>query len=88
MATEAEKLAELERLKLLRTSVFEAITAVAAGAQSYTLDTGQTRRTVTKANVTELQKLYAWLSDLIAKLEGELGLGTGVGKQIYVIPGF
>src|SRR3954469_25728387 len=34
-----------------------AITALAGGAQSYSLDTGQTRQVVTKANLTEMRNM-------------------------------
>ena len=44
----------------------EAILALASGAQSYTLDTGQTRQTVTKANLTELRRM---LTELEQRLE-------------------
>ncbi len=32
-----------------------ALTTIVGGAQSYTLDTGQTRQTVTKANLSEIR---------------------------------
>jgi hypothetical protein len=86
--TDAEKQAELAALKQDYASVRLAIRAVLGGAASYTLDTGQSKQTVTRANITELQKLMAWLRDEIERLERELGLGPGAGKQIYVRPGF
>jgi hypothetical protein len=39
----------------------EAIGAVVGGAQSYSLDTGQTRQSVTKANLAEIQRALAEL---------------------------
>lgn len=42
------------------------------GAQSYTLDTGQTRQTVTKLNLTELRKTLDGLYNQYATLEARL----------------
>lgn len=52
-----------------------AVTAIATGgAQSYTLDTGQSRQTVTKLDLLDLQKtlaaLYNQLSTLCARMNG------------------
>lgn len=53
----------------------EAILALASGAQSYTLDTGQTRVVKTQANLSELRKtlaeLEARLEALDRRLEGQ-----------------
>lgn len=49
-----------------------AITAVAGGAQSYSLDTGQTRQVVTKANITEIRNVIAQLESDIATLQMRL----------------
>jgi len=52
-----------------------AAASLASGAiESYTLDTGQTRQTVTKINVASLQRtinsLYNQLATICARLEG------------------
>lgn len=51
-----------------------AFLAFANSAQSYTLDTGQNRQTVTRANLTEMRRnvtaLYSTLSDLCARRDG------------------
>ena len=51
-----------------------AIATIAGGAQSYTLDTGQTRQTVTKANLAELRttlrELESRRSELRLRLTG------------------
>lgn len=63
----------------------DALLAFATGAvQSYTLDTGQTRQTVTKANVTEMQRMVDRLMNQRAVLRAQLGCGG----QTYVVPGF
>jgi len=61
-----------------------AILALATNAiQSYTLETGQTRQVVTKANLTELRNVRSALLNEVASLEARLcGAGT------HVIPGF
>lgn len=51
-----------------------AATALAGGVQSYTLDTGQTRQTVTKLDLDAIQKtidsLYNRLATLCARKSG------------------
>lgn len=49
-----------------------AIDALMTGAQSYTLDTGQTRQVVTKANLTELRNSLAYYENRLATLEQRL----------------
>lgn len=56
----------------------EAITALATGSVlSYTLDTGQTRQTVTKFNITEMNRNYERLLSLHATICARV-YGTGV----------
>jgi hypothetical protein len=55
------------------------------GAQSYTLNTGQTSQQVTRAN---LPALRAWRSDLDAQLFELLGLLNGSMRSAYFRPGF
>jgi len=58
-----------------------ALDEFASGAQSYTIDTGQTRQTVSKANITELRKhldaLYNRRATLKARLDGAASIGRG-----------
>ncbi len=55
----------------------DAATALAAGVQSYTLDTGQSRQTVTKLDISALQKTIDSLYNRCATLEARLnGSGT------------
>lgn len=59
-----------------------AMTALAGGAQSYSLDTGQTRQVVTKANLTEMRNAIAQLESDISTLQQRL---YGCGR-LYVRP--
>jgi len=61
-----------------------ALTTLAGGAQSYSLDTGQTRQTVTRANLTEIRNMIAQLESDIATLQMRLN-GSG---RFYVRPGW
>ena len=61
-----------------------AMTALAGGAQSYSLDTGQTRQVVTKANLTEMRNAIAQLESDISTLQQRL---YGCGR-LYVRPGW
>jgi hypothetical protein len=55
----------------------DAALALAAGVQSYTLDTGQTRQTVTKLDLNAIQKTIDMLYNRCATLEARLnGSGT------------
>jgi pyridoxine 5'-phosphate synthase PdxJ len=61
-----------------------ALIALASGAQSYTLDTGQTRQVVQKADVASLRLNLQALYNLLQWQETQL-CGTGA---VRVIPGF
>lgn len=61
-----------------------AITALAGGAQSYSLDTGQTRQVVTKANLTEMRNVMRILETDISTLNQRL-CGSG---RFQVRPGW
>jgi hypothetical protein len=61
-----------------------AITALAGGAQSYSLDTGQTRQVVTKANLTEMRNMSRILESDISTLQQRL-CGSG---RFQVRPGW
>lgn len=56
-------------LKAELTAVNAAILAILSGAQTYTLDTGQTRQTVTKANLATLRLHRRELMDEIQSLQ-------------------
>lgn len=53
----------------------------AGGVQSYTIDTGQTRQTVTRADLPQLNKMIDSLMNRLATLQARLN-----GNQTMVIP--
>jgi hypothetical protein len=55
-----------------------ALRALDSGVQSYSLDTGQTRQTVTKVNLTELRKTLAALESDRRLIRQRLGYGGSV----------
>lgn len=55
----------------------DAITAIAGGAQTYSLDTGQTRQVVSKANLTEMRNVISQLESDISTIEQRL---NGCGR--------
>ena len=59
-----------------------AITALSSGAESYTLDTGQTRQTVSKAQLGSVRIALNSLYNLLATLDARLN-----GGGIIVQPG-
>lgn len=61
-----------------------ALDSLAGGAQSYSLDTGQTRQVVSKANLTEMRNMVANLESDIATLQMRL---NGCGRFV-VRPGW
>lgn len=75
-----EQLAEVEdQIRQYR----QAIRAVTKG-QSYTLDTGQTKGTVTRANITELRNYVASLMNERTMLRQQLGCSGSV----HITPAF
>lgn len=61
-----------------------ALTALAGGAQTYSIDTGQTRQTVSKANLTEMRNVIAQLESDLSTLQMRL---NGCGR-FQVRPGW
>ena len=58
-----------------------AISALAGGAQTYSLDTGQTRQVVSKANLSEMRNMVRALESDLATLRLRLsGCGTFQGR--------
>lgn len=61
-----------------------AATALANGAQSYTIDTGQSRQTVTKADLQYIQEQIKFLDSRLANYTARAGAhGPMIGR-----PGF
>lgn len=76
---------QLAAAKTAVTAYNAAILALATGAiQSYTLETGQTRQVVTKANLTELRRARDSLLNEVATLESRL---CGSGSS-HIVPNF
>lgn len=73
----------IAKTKALIEAYEDAILALSSGAQSYTLDTGQTRQTVTKA---QLSQLSTTLDRLEGRLQRLIDMRCGAGT--YVRPGF
>lgn len=74
----------LEKAKQQLTALDEAISALESGAQSYTLDTGQSRQTVTRHQIGDLYRRQEKLLEQIASLESRCsGGGAFVAR-----PGF
>jgi hypothetical protein len=61
--------ARIARTKELIVAYEDAIEAIAGGAQSYSLDTGQTRQTVTKANLSEIRNALSHLENRLSTLD-------------------
>lgn len=61
-----------------------AISTVGGGAQSYTVDTGQTRMTVTRANLTEARNSLEYWEDRLQYWANKLeGTGRTVAKPAW-----
>ena len=69
-------LARIEATKLQIVAYEDASAALVAGVQSYTLDTGQDRQTVTKFDLSQIYKVTESLYNRLATLEARLNGGT------------
>lgn len=67
---------KIDATKLQITAYEEAFLVLSEGAQSYTLDTGQTRQTVTKLDLSSLNNTIDSLYNRCAMLEARL-YGSG-----------
>lgn len=84
MTNETEWLKErVAATKALIVKYEEAIDAVSTGVQSYSLDTGQTRQVVSKAQLGSLQLTLQRLETRLAAYQQRL-----CGAQTYVRPGW
>ncbi len=89
MATVEWVNARIARTQSTIVALETAIEALAGGAQSYTLDTGQTRQSVTKANLSELRNMLKFYEERLAGLEAELAVTSGTtGSTGYARPAF
>lgn len=75
--------ARIARTKELIVAYENAIDALASGAQNYTLDTGQTRQVVQRAQLGELRNMLDSLENRLATL-----CARAYGASFYGRPGF
>lgn len=75
--------ARIARTKELIVAYEDAIEAISSGAQSYTLNTGQTTQSVTKANVGSLRIQLDSLENRLATL-----IARRCGSSRYFRPGW
>lgn len=64
-----------------------AIIAIAGGAQSYQLNTGQTEQRVSKADLGALGNMLKLYEERRTKYRTQLGLPATGGTTIHLIPG-
>lgn len=64
--------ARIEATKAEIVAYENAATALSSGVQSYTLDTGQSRQTVTRSDVSTIQRTIDGLYNRLATLESRL----------------
>jgi hypothetical protein len=75
--------ARITKTEKLIESIEAAIDAIGSGAQSYTLDTGQSRQVVTKANVASLKTLLDSLENRRVMLkQRRYGGGSLIGRGL------
>lgn len=67
----------IESTKALIVAYESAILALSTGAQSYSLDTGQTRQMVTKAQLPSMRDALASLENRLAVLDARRNGGSG-----------
>lgn len=84
MATFAEERLAAAKAQLIQ--VDAAITTVLGGGTSYSLDSGQTRQSVTRSSLSELRAMQAYLEQRIQTLDAAVN-GTGA-QSVTVRPGF
>lgn len=65
-----------------------AINRVASQAQSYSMDTGQTRITKAEAELMGLRLALKDAEDRRKEIRNELGLPNAVGRVVTVLPGW
>jgi hypothetical protein len=89
MPTEAEWIAQRITRSEAMVIVYEnALEALAGGAQQYSFDTGQSRQTVTKADMSQLREtLKFWEQRRKELLNDQASLSSG-GGSTYVRPEF
>lgn len=75
-----------ERIAIVKALILKydaAIDALAGGVQQYSLNTGQTTQSVTKANLTSLRDMRSSLLNELATLEARV-----CGAGVHIVPNF
>lgn len=74
----------IAKTKVLIEAYEDATTALAGGVQSYTLDTGQSRQTVTKLDLEALNKMLDTLYNRLCIMQTRLnGSGTVIVRPAF-----
>ena len=73
----------IDATKLQIVAYEDAALALAGGVQSYTLDTGQSRQTVTKLDLGDIQKTIESLYNRCATLQARLTGGTVTARPAW-----
>lgn len=74
----------IEKTKLLIATLEDAVTALTSGGvQSYTIDTGQTRQTVTRIDMASINKNIDALYNRLATLEARLNGGSVISVPAW-----
>lgn len=82
--TSAQLTAQIVRKEASLVKAQDALDAIMdGGAQGYTIDTSQSRQTVTKLNPTELRKLIESLESQICVLQGRLNSVPMIGRGAW-----
>lgn len=82
--TSAQLTAQIVRKEASLVKAQDALDAIMdGGAQGYTIDTSQSRQTVTKLNPTELRKLIESLENQICVLQGRLNSVPMIGRGAW-----
>lgn len=76
-------LSRIERTQEMIIIYEDAIAAIGGGAQAYTLDTGQTRQQVTKAQMSQMKNTLSMLENRLATLCAKV-----YGAAVICRPGF
>jgi len=80
---------QLEATEAQITAINAAIVSIVGGAQSFTLDTGQSRQTVTMSTLGELRLALREALQQRKELRAELGLPpSGGGAPTHIVPAF
>jgi hypothetical protein len=74
----------ITKTKALIVAYEDAILALASGAQTYSLNTGQTTQSVTKANLSSMRMALDALEDRLRNLQNQLtGSGVFIGRPAF-----